>query len=263
MLKTERQNKIRDYLLEHKRVTVDGVSRMLNVTSATVRSDFRELEDEGYLVRFHGGASLNAIDYRADEIIGALHGGVVEHNADKTELGVVASQLIREKEWIFLGPGTTTYYIAKALAHRSGIHVLTNNLLVANAMGANPACQTRLLGGTIHSEGLYTQPMDLHTELRGVYLSKAFFSVDGVDLNSGYTLSDINVLDLFRTINASCSDMFMIIDRSKYGRRAFMKLDNLSFRHSVIVNEETPSAFLDAYRDNKVKVYTKAVGGAS
>ncbi|MEA5013391.1 MAG: DeoR/GlpR family DNA-binding transcription regulator [Candidatus Limiplasma sp.] len=257
MLKVERQQKIKEYMLEHKRVTVDGISRLLKVTPATVRTDFTQLEEEGYLVRFHGGASLNVIDYREDEINSALGVTSVQYDAKKLAVGAAASHLIQEKEWIFLGPGTTTYYIAKALAHRSSVHILTNNLLVANVIGANPSCEVRLLGGNIHSEGLYTQPADLHAELRGIYLSKVFFSVDGVDLNAGYTLSDVNVLDLFKTIYANCREMFMAIDSTKYGRRAFMKLENLNFKHSVITNEETPEEFLDYYRAHGVKVYTK------
>ncbi len=258
MLKVERQQKIKEYMLTHKRVTVDGISRLLKVTPATVRTDFSELEQEGYLVRFHGGATLNVIDYKEDEINNALGVNAVEHDAKKMEVGAAASHLIHEKEWVFLGPGTTTYYIAKALAHRNSIHVLTNNLLVANAMGSSPSCEIRLLGGTIHSEGLYTQPADLHAELKGIYLSKAFFSVDGVDVVSGYTLSDPNVPDLFKTIGTNCSEMFMAIDSTKYGRRAFMKLENLHFQHSVITNENTPEPFLEYYRNHGIRVYTKA-----
>lgn len=259
MLKVDRQQKIRDYLLEHKRVSVDSMSRLLQVTAATVRSDFRELEEEGYLVRFHGGATLNVIDYQEDAINSALSSHAVEPDAFKQELGAIASHLIDEKEWIYLGPGTTTYHIAKALSHRNNIHVLTNSLLVANAMGSNSSCNTILLGGRIHAEGLYTQPDDMHTALKGIYLSKAFFSVDGVDLNSGYTLSDMNVQELFKTIYANCSEMYMAIDSSKFGKRAFMKLNSLNFQHSVITNEGIPSAFMEKFQEHGVKVYTKSI----
>lgn len=255
-MKIDRQQKIRDYLLEHKRVTVEGISKLLKVTPATVRTDFRELEEEGYLVRFHGGASLNAIDYQEDTIISALSGTVVETDTAKAEIGAIASRMIREKEWIFLGPGTTTYYIAKALAQRSNIHVLTNSLLVANVLGTNPSCNTILLGGSVHSEGLYTQSENLQNDLKRIYLSKAFFSVDAVDLHSGYTLSDMNVLELFHTVRANCQDMFMAIDSSKYGKRAFMKLDHLNFPHSVITNKQTAEEFLAYYREHDVAVYT-------
>lgn len=258
MLKMDRQQKIKDYLFEHSRVTVDGMSRMLHVTPTTVRTDFRELESEGYLVRFHGGASLNVIDYQESAISDALSGSMTDVNAPKMEVGAIASHLIKEKEWIFLGPGTTTYHIARALAHRNNIHVLTNNLMAANALGANPSISTILIGGRIHSEGLYTQPENLHAELKGIYLSKAFFSVDGVDLHSGYTLSDMNVLELFKTIYANCAQTYMAIDSSKYGKRAFMKLNQLDFKHNVITDKELPEGFLDYYRSHGIAVYTKS-----
>ena len=256
MFKVERLQHIRQYMLEEKQAEVSILSSMLNVSDATIRNDFEELEKEGFITRFHGGAALNAIGYQDDEIHNALQRTTIEYVKAKEELGEVASQLIREKEWIFLGPGTTTYYIAKALAQRTNIHVLTNNLLVANILGPTPTIRTIVLGGHLRTEGLYTLPDDLEKELNGIYLSKAFFSVDGAGIDSGYTISDMNVMNIIQTIIPRCDNTFFAVDHSKYGKRTFMKLGALDMVKNVIINENTDALYKNYYKAHDVELYT-------
>jgi len=258
MFKIERIQRIKDYMLEHRQVDVGTLSRMLHVSDATIRNDFDELEKEGYVTRFHGGAALNAIGYQEDEINNALTGNTIEYDQKKAELGSVASQLIEEKEWIFLGPGTTSYYIAKTLSQRNNMHVLTNNLLVANILGPNPFIQTLVLGGQINSEGLYTMPEDIQKDLKGFFLSKAFFSIDGIDLDAGYTLSDINVLNIINSISANCQETFFAIDSTKFGKRTFIKLGNMSYAQNVITNDSTPAKYKQYYLEHGIQLYTSS-----
>lgn len=256
MRKIDRIQQIKEIVLEKKEVEVEELSTLLDVSGATIRTDLKELELSGYVTRFHGGAKLNAIGYQEEEFSNAISLNALPHDEAKQELGVVAASLIKEKEWIFLGPGTTTYYIAKALSQRTNIHILTNNLLVANILGHNPNIQTLFLGGTIHCEGLYTLPDSIANELGNAHLSKAFFSIDGADIQGGYTLSDINVLDVFNSIVPICDETIMVVDYTKFGKRTFMKVNDLDFAQTVIINDNTPDLFKKYFEEHDTTVYT-------
>ena len=133
MLKIERIKRIKDILKDSNQVEVSTLSNLLNVSDATIRNDLEELEQEGFLTRFYGGATINVAP--TEEVTDtALHPNQVEYNQDLEELGIIAARMIRDREWVFLGPGRTNYYIAKALYSRSNINILTNNFLVANLL---------------------------------------------------------------------------------------------------------------------------------
>ena len=256
MFKAERKRRIKEIIFDRKQIDVATLSKLLNVTEATIRNDFEELEQEGYITRYHGGATLNSVSTQEEEVNSHLSGNVVKYDKSKEEIGVIASNLITDREWVFLRPGTTSYYIAKALVSRNDIKVFTNNLLVSNILCNNSTIQIHFLGGRIDNKGLYTIPNDINTDLHNIYLSKCFFSVDGADLDAGYTLSDTNVLDIIKAISARCKQTHYAVDGSKFGQRAFMKLGNLDLAQNIITNDTIADQYKKYYIEHGIRVYT-------
>lgn len=256
MLKLERIQQIKDIIYERKQINVATLSQILTVSDATIRNDLEELEQEGFLTRFHGGARINSIQSADNALNDTFSMSIVEYDKNKEELGIIASRLVNEKEWIFLGPGTTSYYIAKALTSRNNIHVLTNNLLVSYILSTNSTINIILLGGRLDNKGLYTIPSDILSELNNVYLSKSFFSVDGADLKAGYTLSDLNVLEIIKAVSTKCEETIFSVDKTKFGQRSFRKLGDLDFAQSVILNDPIPDSVRTYYLEHGIAIHT-------
>lgn len=255
MFKAERKRRIKEIIFDRKQIDVAALSKLLDVTEATIRNDFDELKQEGFITRYHGGAALNSGN-KEEDVTSALSGSLVRYDKLKEEVGTIAANLITEREWVFLGPGTTSYYIAKSLVSRNDIKVFTNNLLVSNILSNNSTIQIYFLGGCIDNKGLYTLPNNINSDLHNIYLSKCFFSVDGADIDAGYTLSDINVLDIIKAVSERCGQTFFAVDGSKFGQRAFMKLGNLDFAQNVIMNASVSGHYKDYYLEHDVRVYT-------
>jgi DeoR/GlpR family transcriptional regulator of sugar metabolism len=55
MFAAERLRIIRSYVLEKKKASVAEISRMLGVSEVTIRRDLEALDEEGFLIRTHGG----------------------------------------------------------------------------------------------------------------------------------------------------------------------------------------------------------------
>lgn len=255
MFKVERIRRIREILKDCRQIEVSALSSILNVTDATIRNDLEELEQEGFLTRFHGGATINSQETE-EPVNTSLHSNFVEYNKSKEEIGEIAARLIKEREWVFLGPGTTTYYIAKALRQRSNINILTNNFLVANTLYDLPNIRVLFLGGQIEHQGFYTIPDDWEHELKDIYLDKAFFSVDGVDLNAGYTLSDKSVLEIIRSVMKCSHETIMAVDYMKFNQRTFIKVGNLDMVSTVVTNAEIPDEYKHYYLTHGIFAYT-------
>lgn len=231
------------------------MSNLLDVTEATIRKDLEELEREGFLTRFHGGATLNSEE--TDTPAGtSFTNQFTEYDKNKEDIGRTAAQLINEREWVFLGPGTTCYYIACALRNRTNINILTNNFLVAQALYHAPGIRLTFWGGQVEYPGFYTIPDNLEKDLENMYLDKAFFSIDGVDLNAGYTLSDRPVYDLISTIRARSRETIMTFDYTKYNQRAFMKVGDLDLAAMIITNPAIPDDYRQYFLDHKIQIYT-------
>lgn len=255
MLKIERIKRIKDILKDCQQIEVSTLSNMLNVTDATIRNDLEELEKQGFLTRFHGGATINNTE-TADISTAVVSPDKYEYNKYKEEIGDIASRLINEREWVFLGPGSTTFYIAKALRQRTNINILTNNFLVAQALYDIPSIRLIFVGGQVDHLGYYTLSDNWDNVLHNLYLDKAFFSVDGVDIDAGYTLSDKSVLEVIHAVSRCSKELIMAVDQSKFGQRTFMKIGDLDMASAVITNSDIAEKYKHYFLTHGIYTYT-------
>ena len=255
MFKIERHRRIKEILKDCRQIEVSTLSNLLNVSDATIRNDLEELEKDGFLTRFHGGATLN--ENLAEESSGQSPApNQVEYNKRKEEIGEIAARIVKDREWIFLGPGTTCYFIAKALAGRNNINILTNNFLVANVLHDSSGIRLLFMGGQVEHSGSYTIPDDWEKELHNIYLDKAFFSVDGVDLHAGYTLSDKPAFEIIRAVIKCSRESIMAVDSSKFDQRTFMKVGDLDIANTVITNADISDSYKRYYLEHGIRTYT-------
>lgn len=259
MNKLERLRQIRDILTASGQADVTTLSTHFGVSNATIRTDLEELEQEGFLTRYHGGAAINRpeIELKSVSFMDAM-----EYSPELEEVGVIAAQLIRDHEGVFLAPGKTSYYIALALRNRTDItvNVVTNNFLVASALRGCSHIRLHFIGGHTDPEGLFTVPDELECSLCDIYLDKCFFSIDGVDFNAGYTLSDPAVHGIITSAAHCCRKAVMVAEAKKFGRRSFMKVGDLTFAPIIVTNPSIPEDYRTYYEQRGVHIYTSPEG---
>lgn len=256
MFKAERLQKIKEIIFDRKQVDVLTLSEILNVSDVTIRSDLEQLEQNGYIIRMHGGAVLNESSTRQNEVNDALSCKNIQFDKNKEEIGKIAASLVQEKEWVFLGPGVTCYYIAKELSSRSGINILTNNFYVINVLSANPAINVIMAGGRMNHELCCTFGDIFTKSIENIFFSKAFFSVGGADLNAGYTVADAGEMELIMSVSKKSKELILTVDAGKYDQISFMKIGDLDMAKSVISNEKMPAAYKKYYFDKNIMVFT-------
>lgn len=256
MFKAERIQKIKEIIYDRKQIDVITLSQLLNVTDVTIRSDLEQLERSGYITRMHGGAILNESTANENELNDILAGKDIEYDKNREDIGKIGAKLIQEKEWIFLGPGATCYYIAKDLLQRKNINILTNNMYVVNLMFANPAINVIASGGKLNYHRFSTYSGSVEKSTEGVYFSKAFFTAGGVDLKAGYTSTDSDEAALIQMIANKTKDLIFAVDYTKYDNIAFMQIGSLDMANIVISNDKMPDEYKGYYTKNNIKVYT-------
>ena len=97
MLAITRRNAIKEQLLERKSVTITDLSKRLHVTKETIRRDLRLMEEQGDLIRTHGGAYIldgvqNDIDISMRQVL---------KTKEKTLIAEKCSQHIQSGDSLF------------------------------------------------------------------------------------------------------------------------------------------------------------------
>lgn len=251
MIKYARLEQIREILREQKHVNIAFLSRKLGVSDVTIRSDLTTLESEGFLRRTHGGAVL-CPEYTPLSLGEQLE---IQLSAEKVAIGKTAAGLIGHDDWVFLGSGTTCAAIAYALLPRSGINVITNNLIVALLLSQNKASTVIVTNGQLQHERLLLGGELFSRTFDNIYVNKAFFGVSAVDIQRGYFVSQGVEINIFNTVRAVASETYIAADSSKFGKHSLTCSGGLDAVGNVICDSEMPEAFLQRYAELGVKVY--------
>ena len=101
---THRWEQILQELLRHGEVSVDRLARHFHVSTATIRRDLSELEQQGQLRRNHGGAAtVTPMLYEAFRHLSSFQEQEQKCVAEKRSIGLTAASLISDNETIAIG----------------------------------------------------------------------------------------------------------------------------------------------------------------
>src|ERR671924_281078 len=176
MLAVERRRLIAESLRSRGVVSVAELAEVLGSTEITVRRDLRAMAKEGLLVRAHGGAVLPAAIGHEPSYSEKAHQAADE----KASIARLALELIDPGDSILLGPGTTTLALARLLTEVPELTVVTNSLLVAQALMAAPRVEVILTGGTLRRSIHALVGPAAEESVRALRASKAFISGNGL-----------------------------------------------------------------------------------
>ncbi|MFO7936277.1 MAG: DeoR/GlpR family DNA-binding transcription regulator [Kiritimatiellia bacterium] len=244
--KRNRKQKILDALMEKPELSVTELSKFFEVSEVTIRSDLKELEAQGVLLRQNGGA------------LPTLHPSVAErqrsHTAEKTRIARAAAALIEDLEDIMITAGTTTSLIPRFLMGRQDIKVVTNSTLLLPFARNNPGLSITLTGGEFRPaiEGL-TGPSTIR-ELKQFHVAKAFLGSDGITTTKGTTADSAEIAEVCRQMSAQAHQTIILADSSKLGREGFAHIMSASKIDMLITDTAASMTEVNNLRDKGIKV---------
>lgn len=179
----ERQAKIADLVSANKRVKAHALSRMFNVSVETIRKDLLDLQEQGILVRVHGGAQIRPVgqesDYDRRRHVQA---------ASKAAIAEIAVAGLADGSTIYLDYGTTTFALATALVRANKpVTVFTTTLPIANVLAESQNVETIVLGGILRRNERSLYGPIAERALKSIYLDTGFFGCAGIDAQAGVT----------------------------------------------------------------------------
>lgn len=146
-MQTRRQTELLRLLEEAGALSIATLADRLDVSAETVRRDVRALAERGEVQRMHGGAGLPVTQGEAP-----FRRRMREVAAGKQAIARALAAKIRNGDTLMLDTGTTTSYVARALAGHSRLTVITNSTDAARVLATGPGNRVYLAGGRIRPD---------------------------------------------------------------------------------------------------------------
>ena len=229
---SRRAEKILTLLVGREEVSVAELRDHFQVAAMTIRRDLDRLAAQGRIARTHGGAMLTAPSAVAFEFQQRQQ----SHLAEKSAIGQAAAKWVTPGMTIILDTGTTTLEMARRLGGVEDLTVLTSSLAIASALLAHRNVELVLLGGTVSKDSPdLSGPLTLEN-LAAFHAQVAFVGADGADEDGFYT-SDLSIAQVSRAMIANAQQSILLSDRSKFTRKAFVRIAGWEAVDHVIVDD--------------------------
>jgi DeoR family transcriptional regulator of aga operon len=246
----ERQEQILGFITEQRRVTVAQVCDKFIISEATARRDLEMLSKQGKIQRVHGGAIIARTLLPEQPVLQRM----VEQADEKKRIGRAVAQLIRDDETVFLGTGTTVVEVARNLAERKNLTVITNSLLVINTLVDFSNITLIGLGGVFRRSELSFIGHITQQSLSEVRADKVVISVGAVDAEQGLTNHYLPETMTDRAILQIGRQVIIAVDHNKCGRVSAAFLAPLSAAHILVTDSITPAEFVNSVRVQGIQV---------
>jgi DeoR/GlpR family transcriptional regulator of sugar metabolism len=237
----ERQAEILLHIKEKGAASIAELAGHFAVSGMTVRRVLHKLGDSGLIIRTPGGAMVapsgsmeKTFVQRSEKMAGA-----------KDALGRAAAALVGEGETVVLDSGTTTWYIARHLAARQNLVVITTSLAVLEELAGSTGIQVRLTGGVYRrtSHDLCGSAVD--ETLGSVYADWVFFGAGALSFHKGAMNYDAEMPKSFLRAG---KQKVLVIDSSKVGIEAVYRLCPIESCDLVITDKGVKVADLKKLR---------------
>jgi DeoR family transcriptional regulator, aga operon transcriptional repressor len=221
----------------------------LGVSAATIRRDLEQLERQRLLRRTHGGAVAHGVSYELP-----LRYKGSRHHEEKRRIAIEAAMRIAEGSAIGLTGGTTTTEVARAVADRAGLTVVTNALNIASELAVRPNVKLLVTGGVARSESYELVGPLAEATLAGLHLDVVFLGVDGIAPGEGCTTHHEVEAHTNMSLIGRARRTVVVADGSKLGRTAFAQICGLDRIDELITDTTADSSVVAALEDAGVAV---------
>lgn len=257
MFASERVKIIKGILMEKKHVTVNKLSEMLGVSEVTIRRDFEKLEGEGFLIRTHGGAYINDETQYEDEEEMEDDDPYYE---DRVEISKIAAQMIEDEDSIILTSGKTNLCIAKRLANKRNLTVLTNDINIASELSANANIKVTMPGGELNPTSMTLSGKLTEENIKKFFVAKAFIEVEGASIEHGFTVRSVDKASIIREILNICKEKIFVCHYRIFDNIAFYQVGSLKLADKVITNIKVKDKYKDYFFNENLKLFTSIKG---
>ena len=248
----ERHKYILDSLNKHGFVRITDVANELGVTKVTIRKDIKILESKGLLYKVHGSARP------ANPHVADLDVHVKDNiNRDaKRRIAQRAAEMLGETDSIIVASGSTVYAFAEEIKMRMWHHlnIVTPFLRLGVLLNEAENVNVVQLGGTVHKKSLSVLGEEAARSLDDCICSKLFFGADGIDSNFGITCATAEEATLTQKMMRASAKSVVLADSSKFGRRGFSKICDLSDVDQIITDSNVSPHTLAQLRSQGIEV---------
>lgn len=238
---TERQSAIVATVEQKGIAAIGDLAETLSVSDETIRRDVRVLAARGLVRKVHGGVALP--DPLRET---AFRQRMGEREAAKRAIARATAGLIAPGESLILDTGTTTTYVAQALADHHDLMAITNCTDIARALATGTGNRIYMAGGQLRADDGAVLGHEAIRSIERFHAHTAILSVGGLDPEIGLMDHHVAEGEFSAAVIAHAERAIVVADHSKFTRRAPVRFAAFADIDIVVTDRGPPPEAAEA-----------------
>lgn len=240
VLAEQKQQMIMEMLSDSKVVKLKDICQQTKCSASSARRDLQILEEQGSLVRIHGGAKAKHDLQREMDMTGKS----TQNVSAKDRIAQLAAAKITDEDVIFLDAGTSTLAVVRYLRPEQHLTVVTNGVIHASQL-ADQGIRTLLVGGMLKNTTKAIIGTKTVRDLQRYRFNKVFLGTNGVHDEYGLTTPDPEEAAVKQAALDQAEEVFVLADASKFDAVSFVKIADLE--QVTLITTDIPRVVFDKY----------------
>ncbi|TDG35029.1 DeoR/GlpR transcriptional regulator [Pedobacter changchengzhani] len=247
---TDRHEFIITKLKENGKVNITELIDLMEVSGVTIRKDLKLLENKSLLFRTRGGGSIK--NPYANER--SFEEKVLINAREKQKIAKLGLTLINDCDSLSLGPGTTVFELTRILHPTKPLTVITPALKVSLELSNRPNIEVLQLGGMIKPNSSAVVGAHAESLLGEISCCMLFLGVDGIDLDFGFSITNIPEAMLNQRMIKSAQKVVILADSSKFDKRGLGKVCGFEQVDYIVTDDKVSADIVQQIEEKGVKV---------
>lgn len=203
-----RKKDIFDIMCEKKRISVSELSKMLYVCEMTIRRDLSEMEKEGLIKRYRGGA----IYIEGTEL--PITRRMYLSEDEKRILAKKAEIYLADNTTVFIDSSSTCHYIIPHIKKFNNIKIVTNSInALLSAAKLHIPCF--LIGGEYYEQDMCFVGSVSEQYAKNINVDTAFFTTKGLSKDGIISDTDLGQTMVRYSIMKNANKSIFLFEKEK------------------------------------------------
>jgi DeoR/GlpR family transcriptional regulator of sugar metabolism/ABC-type sugar transport system substrate-binding protein len=176
------------------------------------------------------------------EIVDADRSLEGEMDLRRRAIAQVAAEQVQSGDVILIDSGQIMTYLAKELAQKQDLTVITNSIPVFNTLKSNPDITLISTGGLLrHSTNTLIGPT-VEAALRDLRADRLFLVVTGITLDFGLSHNDLTEVTIKQAMINSARQVLLLADHTRFGQESVAQVAPATVVHKLLTDEALPAS---------------------
>ena len=229
-----RQSEILKLVRQEGSCSIGELATRLQVSDETIRRNVKPLVSEGLVIKVHGGIILPE---RFQEP--PIQRRMLDQKDAKEDIARHVAGLVRDGDSLMLDTGSTTTYVAKALANHSNLVVITNSSQIASQLATRNGNRVFMAGGELRAHDAAAFGQDTIAFVKRFQVRYTILSMAALHAERGCMDYYLCEADYSRAAIGQAETTIVVADSTKFGNSTLVRVCGLA-DIDVLVSEAPP-----------------------